>query len=118
MQWKKFLTYDLNYILGYEIYKNSYVFMVGYPRGEESCGTGKIVNVEKYEFYHTIPSSKGSGGSPIMLLNDNINEIRVIGIHTGTIPRENLKIGTFIAEILGEEKEKFINPKKIKKIYI
>ena len=53
-----------------------------------------------------------------MLLNDNINEIRVIGIHTGTIPRENLKIGTFIAEILGEEKEKFINPKKIKKIYI
>ena len=61
MQWKKFLTYDLNYILGYEIYKNSYVFMVGYPRGEESCGTGKIVNVEKYEFYHTIPSSKGPG---------------------------------------------------------
>ena len=92
--------------------------MVGYPRGEESCGTGKIVNVEKYEFYHTIPSSKGSWGSPIMLLNDNINEIRVIGIQTGTIPRENLKIGTFIAEILGEEKEKFINPKKIKKIYI
>ena len=111
----KFLTYDLNYILGYEIYKNGYVFMVGYPHGEESCGTGKIVNVEKYEFYHTIPSSKGSGGSPIMLLNDNINEIRVIGIHTGAIPRENLKIGTFIAEILGEEKEKFINPEKIKK---
>ena len=57
----KFLTYDLNYILGYEIYKNGYVFMVGYPHGEESCGTGKIVNVEKYEFYHTIPSSKGPG---------------------------------------------------------
>ena len=111
----KFLTYDLNYILGYEIYKNGYVFMVGYPRGEESCGSCKIVNVEKYEFYHTIPSSAGSGGSPIMLLNDNIDEIRVIGIHIGAIPRENVKIGTFIAEILGEEKEEFINPEKNKK---
>ena len=50
-----------------------------------------------------------------MLLNDNINEIRVIGIHTGSIPIKKLKIGTFIAEILGEEKEEFINPEKIKK---
>ena len=53
-----------------------------------------------------------------MLLNDNINEIRVIGIHhTGGfhsgVVRYNY--GTFIAEILGEEKEKFINPEKIKK---
>ena len=111
----KFLTYDLNYILGYEIYKNGYVFTVGYPRGEELCGSGQIVNIEKYEFYHTIPTSKGSGGSPIMLLNDNINEIRVIGIHTGSIPIKKLKIGTFIAEILGEEKEEFINPEKNKK---
>ena len=89
--------------------------MVGYPHGKESCGTGKIVNVEKYEFYHSIPSSVGSGGSPIMLLNDNIKDIKVIGIHIGAMKSKKLKIGTFIAEILGEEKEEFINPEKIKK---
>ena len=111
----KFLTYDLNYILGYEIYKNGYVFTVGYRYGKESWGTGKIVNVEKYEFYHTIPTSQGSGGSPIMLLNNNINDIKVIGIHIGSMKRKNVKFGTFIAEILGEEKEEFINPEKNKK---
>jgi hypothetical protein len=111
----KFLTYDLNYILGYEVYKNGYVFTIGYPRGEESYGTGKIVDIKDQEFYHTIPTSKGSSGSPIMLLNDNINEIRVIGIHTRSIPIKNVKIGTFIAELLGEEKEEFINPEKNKK---
>ena len=111
----KFLTYDLNYILGYEVYKNGYVFTIGYPRGEESYGTGKIVDIKDQEFYHTIQTNFGSGGSPIMLLNNNINEIRVVGIHAGLRSRKYLKIGTFIAEILGEEKEEFINPEKIKK---
>ena len=111
----KFLTYDLNYILGYEVYKNGYVFTIGYPRGEESYGTGKIVDIKDQEFYHTIQTDFGSGGSPIMLLNNNINEIRVVGIHAGLRSGKYLKIGTFIAEILGEEKEEFINPEKIKK---
>jgi len=110
----KFLTYDLNYILGYEIYKNGYVFMVGYPGGKESCVTGKIVNVEKYEFYHNISINAGSSGSPIMLLNDTFNEIRVIGMHRGGNRSNYLNIGIFIAEILGEEKEEFINPELIK----
>ena len=50
-----------------------------------------------------------------MLLNDNINEIRVIGIHSGGLRSEPLNFGTFIAEILGKDKEEFINPEKIKK---
>ena len=111
----KFLTYDLNYILGYEIYKNGYIFTVGYPNGEESYGSGRIFDIENYRFYHTIPTSFGSSGSPIMLLNDSINEIRVIGIHIGAMKRTNLKFGNLIAEILVEEKEEFINPEKIKK---
>jgi V8-like Glu-specific endopeptidase len=114
----KFLTYDLNYILGYDIYKNGYVFTVGYPLGELYHAYGEIVDIKDYKFYHNISTEVGSSGSPIMLLNDNINEIRVIGIHSGGLRSEPLNFGTFIAEILGEEKEKFINPKKIKKIYI
>ena len=57
----------------------------------------------------------GSVGSPIMLLNDTFNEIRVIGIHTGWNRTNYLNFGIFIAEILGEEKEEFINPELIKK---
>jgi len=85
--------------------------MVGYPGGKESCVTGKIVNVEKYEFYHNISINAGSSGSPIMLLNDTFNEIRVIGMHRGGNRSNYLNIGIFIAEILGEEKEEFINPR-------
>jgi len=111
----KFLTYDLNYILGYEIYKNGYVFTVGYPLGELYHAYGEIVDIKDYKFYHNISTEVGSSGSPIMLLNDNINEIRVIGIHSGVLRSKPINCGTFIAEILGEDKETFINPEKIKK---
>lgn len=45
----KFLYYDLNYTLGYEIYKNGFVFTLGYPRGRElTCSSGKIINIEGF----------------------------------------------------------------------
>ena len=100
----KFLFYDINYTLGYNIYKNGYVFTIGYPRGEKATySSGQIVNIRDYSFFHNIPTQPGSGGSPIILLNNNIKEIRVIGIHIGAIQNKNLKIGTFIAEILDEK---------------
>ena len=103
----KFLFYDINYILGYNIYKNGYVFTIGYPRGGEATySSGQIINISDYNFYHNIPTEAGSGGSPIILLNNNINEIRVIGIHLGAIKNKNLKYDTFIAEILDENMEK------------
>ena len=50
-----------------------------------------------------------------MLLNDNFNEIRVIDIYARGIRTKLLNCGAFIAEILGGEKEEFINPELIKK---
>ena len=111
----KFLFYDINYILGYNIYKKGYVFTIGYPRGGKATySSGQIVNISGYNFYHNIPTEPGSGGSPIILLNNNINEIRVIGIHLGAFTNKKLKFGTFIAEILDENLEKIKSPEKDK----
>jgi len=99
----KFLYYDLNYEKEYEIYKDGYVFTIEYIKGDAACGSGQIIGIDKYrkyEFIHTIPTDKGSSGCPIILLNNSINIIRVIGIHTS----KNIKLyhnyGTFIGEIL------------------
>ena len=115
----KFLFYDINYILGYNIYKNGYVFTIGYPRGREvAYSSGQIVKISGYNFYHNICTEAGSGGSPIILLNNNENELRVIGIHIGFFKNNNLNVGTFIAEILDENIEKIKSPNKIDKCII
>ena len=103
----KFLYYDLNYTLGYEIYKNGFVFTIGYPRGREpTCSSGKIINIKGFEFEHNIQTAPGSAGCPIILLNENINEIRVIGLHKGKLAEKKLGIGSFIAEIFKKEIDK------------
>ena len=63
----------------------------------------KIVNVDDYEFDHDIPTDKGSSGCPILLLNNNMNSIQVIGVHKGANYSKQLNIGTFIGEILNDE---------------
>jgi hypothetical protein len=115
----KFLYYDLNYVLGYNIYKNGYIFTIGYTRGGEvAYSSGQIVNIRGYNFYHNLEAYAGSGGSPIILLNNNTNEIRVIGIHLGADKNKKLKFGTFIAEILDENLEKIKSPDKNDKCVI
>ena len=100
----KFLSYNINYIAGYNIYKNGYVFSIGYSnKGRMSYPTGKIINIENYEFEYDVSANECSRGSPIMILNNNTNEIRIIGIHRGSVHEENMGLGTFIAKILAEQ---------------
>ena len=102
----KFLYYDLNYKFGYEAYKNESVFSIQYPLGEESaCASGQIININNYEFDHNISTNNGSSGCPIILLNSNINLIRVIGIHKNANYIKNLNSGTFIGEIFKNDEE-------------
>ena len=101
------LEYDLNYKYGYHIYKNADVFTIGYPSGKDaSCSSGKIINIEDFEFYHSISTEKGSSGSPIILLNSNTNITQVIGIHKYADHSKNLNCGTFIAEIFNMKNNK------------
>lgn len=60
----------------------------------------KIIDIDGFEFYHNISTKKGSSGSPVILLNNNINIIQVLGIHKLADHRKQLNCGTFIGEIL------------------
>jgi len=71
----------------------------------------KIKKIYDYEFIHNIPTNHGSSGCPIILLNNNINLILVIGIHKNGNEKEKINGGTFIGEIIKE----IINKKKDKK---
>ena len=103
----EYLNYDKNFMNGgYLIYKDADVFSVEHPYGDDSsCASGKILDILDNEFEHNIPTDKGSSGSPIVLLNNNINLIGVIGIHKEGINSENKKIniGTFIGKLLDKE---------------
>ena len=102
----KFLDYDLNYKeRGYNIYKKGDVFALEHPSGDiVSSASGKILEVKNYEFAHDIYTENGSSGCPIILLNNNINSILVIGIHKGSDNNQKINYGTFIGEIINEFK--------------
>ena len=111
----EYLNYDLNYKEGgYSQYKKMYVLSLGFPFGEElSIGSGKIININGYEFEHNIPTEEGSSGSPIILFN----LLKVIGIHKYGDLAKRINVGTFIGEIFDEIKNdlsKVNNDKNIK----
>ena len=108
----EYLTYDLNYNQGYLIYKNLDIFSIEHPYGEDaSCASGKIIKVNEYGFDHDISTNNGSSGCPIILLNNNINLIQVIGIHKEGDKKHNINGGTFIGEIFNKDLNT-INKKK------
>ena len=96
----EYLSYDLNYLKGYNYYKNKEVFSLGYPKGDKlASGSGLIKEIiYEYDFYHNIPTFLGSSGSPIILLNT----LLVIGIHKEADIEENLNVGVFIGEAIEE----------------
>ena len=94
------LDYELDYYIvsdeGYDVYRGSDVFSIEYPYGTNSVSaSGKIENIEDFEFEHTIPTDYGSSGSPIILLSIN----KVIGIHKEADNLKQINRGTFIREI-------------------
>ena len=97
----KYLNYDLNYVTGYNQYLNMKIISLGYPKSYELAGGGGIIKeIDKYEFYHNIPTEEGSSGSPIILPETK----KVIGIHKQGDKEKKLNIGTFIGEIFNEIK--------------
>ena len=100
----EFLDYDNNYFNhGYKIYKNVDIFSIEHPFGKGAvCASGTILNIKGYEFDHNISTDIGASGSPIILINDNINFIQVIGIHKYSDLKNKINVGTFIGEILNE----------------
>jgi len=112
----EFLVYDKNYIdNGYNIYKNVDIFSIEHPLGKDAvCASGTIIDINNYEFDHNISTDKGSSGSPIILLNNNMNIIQVIGIHKNSDPKHKINGGTFIGEIFNEINDENNNKNSIK----
>ena len=99
----------MNYKSGYIKYKNEDVFTIGYPLGKNpACASGKIINIYNFEFDHNISTEKGSSGCPIILLNNNTDIIKVIGIHKLADHLKKLNSGTFIGEIFNDNNNNFI----------
>lgn len=95
----KFLDYDLNFIKGYNQYKNIEVFSLGYPYGGNlTSDSGIITEIKGWELYHNINTEVGYSGSPIILFTT----LKVIGIHKGGETKKNINFGIFIGEILKE----------------
>ena len=94
----EFLDYDADCLRkGYNIYKNVDVFSIEHPLGDSAaCASGTIINLNEYEFTHDINTDNGSSGCPIILLNNNINLIKVIGIHKEGEYYNKINYGTFI----------------------
>ena len=91
-----FLYYDLNYQFGYKQYSDADIFILQHPLGEDTdVGIGKILNIDDFEFEHSIETDYGSSGSPV-ILNGNL---KIIGIHKQRNKINDSGIGTFIGEI-------------------
>ena len=94
----EFLTYDKNYLYnGYEEYLGKRVYSLRYPYGTLTYNAGEVKRIDRFDFYHTICTSPGSCGMPILLSNK-----QVIGIHKAKDIKENFGIGIFIGEIFKE----------------
>ena len=97
----EFFNYNDDYFRkDYEIYKNIDVFSLEYSLDDNPVSiSGKIININNYEFEDNLPSDNNSSGRPIILLNNNINLMQVIGIHKEKNKSKNVNCCTFIEEI-------------------
>ena len=116
----RFLDYDLNCIKSrYSKYKGQDVFSIEHPYGEDgSSASGTIVEVYENTFDHNISTDSGSSGCPIILLNNKINLLQVIGIHKEGDKIHNINGGTFIEEIFDKDLNKKVNTEKNKNYII
>ena len=94
----EFFEYDKKYINhGYLIYRANHLFSVQYYKNDIVCSTGSLTNIQNSQFFHSLSTDIGSGGSPILLYSNHI-----IGIHLGSSNSNNLNFGTFIGELIKE----------------
>ena len=104
----EFLNIDNNcFQNGYKIYENIDIFLITNTLGNNvEFAIGQIINVNNFEFKHNIQTQADDdiSGCPILLLNNNINFMQVIGIHKKRDITNNANCGIFIGEIFNKNK--------------
>jgi len=100
----EFLECDLDYKNEYKKYEYTPIFLIAFSNSSEpTLATGKIININGFEFEHNIATDKGSSGCPIILFDRNKDLFQVIGINKGVSFSNKLNTGTFIGEIFNKE---------------
>ena len=115
----EYLNYDKSFTNGgYSLYKDAEIFSLQLiDLITPVYSSGKILSIYGNEFEHDISAESGSAGRPILLLNNNINLIRVIGIHKPRFSKiKKINYGTFIGEILDKELKEELNEKLNKEL--
>ena len=123
-----FKTDELN-----DLYKEQTIYIIHYPKGLDanySMDVIKRIDISNSKIYHLCTTYGGSSGSPIL----NLQNYKVIGIHSGKHNKYEYNVGTLIKGPLNEfkklskkekmleqcehqiEKKNLIENKKIKKI--
>ena len=81
-----------------EIYKNNSVYIIQYPEGKKAHVSYGIINqINEFKIKHLCCTKNGSSGSPILNLENN----KIIGIHTYASQNDNFNGGTLLKIILG-----------------
>ena len=80
---------------------------IHYPESYLSIEFGRIVKFQNSLIVHSIPTSKGSSGSPLILIN---RDLELIGIHIGSMNNEKLNHGICFIDIINNIKEQINSP--------
>jgi V8-like Glu-specific endopeptidase len=114
-----FLLPDLEYVNGYEQYKDKEIYVTQFPKGGKlSFSRGKIKEIDNYsyEFSHIASTEHGSSGSPIFIKETT----KVVGLHKAGAEDKTKNFGNFIGPIIKSLSNDFKYDKKNygEKIYI
>ena len=99
----KFLLCDFDI----DSFRYKHIFSIKLPiEGKTICQSGKIIHNGDFEFFHNIPiDNNNTFISPIMLLDNNIEEIKIIGISKNINNSQDKYNGIFIGGIINENNE-------------
>ena len=92
-----FLFIDENYLI--DNYINEQIFSIHFPKGKDlMISFGRIIKYENFELFYSFSTDNGSFGCPLTLLN-NLN---VIGIHTGFHKNDKYNLGISMMKVIQE----------------
>jgi hypothetical protein len=105
---KSFLEVDENIYENNALdnYKQKSIYLLHYPHGIKSnfsFGVITDIYIDNYIISHKCSSEQGSSGGPLI----NILNKKVLGIHTGSLPKKKVNTGIFFKPIV----EDFFNKK-------
>ena len=78
-----------------EEFQKLQIYLIHYPKSKRVCkSVGEIKDISENDLTirHTCSTAGGSSGCPII----NLNNLKVIGVHKGSLDNQNFNVGTFI----------------------